>query len=758
MLKVRVQTKLTLLLGLVTIVFMVVLVSLQQSLLTQMDLLVRDRVKEQQVLFDKIVELKGAAVATLAFDYTYWDEMVRFVRDGNRTWAAENIEAGLPTYKCQAAWVFRPDRSLVYSHNTLGNSSLKAVPIPAEALPRVMAPKVFRHFFVNTSSGIVEIRSAPIQPSADSERRTPPQGYFLVGRVWSKDYIGELSHLSDAVISVVPGKADSLPPSRTDTKTGLITFARDLPGWDEKPIAYLKIRNESPVIAQFSDASDRNMVMMATFCLILLILLIISLRRWVSAPLQKIQGCLDTEDPQLMGSLVHDNTEFGQLASLIQRFFAQRSDLVNEVAERRRVEEALRETRDQLEVRVTERTAELARANEDLRHEMDERQRLEQQLLQAQKMESIGTLAGGIAHDFNNILTGIIGFADLAVRELHPSSPAYPFVSGIPAQGKRASDLIRQLLTFSRRGVTNRAPLNLVPLVKETVAILKRTLPANINVQLICADSVATVKADVTQMQQIIMNLATNARDAMPKGGNLTMEVRRVTLDEDYCRSHAYATPGDNVCLIVRDNGTGMSEEVQQRIFEPFFTTKDIGKGTGLGMSMVYGIVKSHEGHINLKSAPGEGTEFGIYLAALEQESQEVADSERTDVSGGAETILLVEDESTVRQVETALLESLGHKVLTAVDGADAFDVFLRHRDEITLVFTDMMMPRMDGKALLEELIRAKTDVKVVLVSGYGLSEDVAELRSLGFCAFLQKPFTIAEVGRAVREALDGGA
>ena len=380
---------------------------------------------------------------------------------------------------------------------------------------------------------------------------------------------------------------------------------------------------------------------------------------------------------------------------------------------------------------------------------------LEAQLRQAQKMEAVGTLAGGVAHDFNNMLTTIIGFAQLALMEEDISPLVREYIARIPEQGKRAAALASQLLTFSRKAVAEKQPMSLTPLVKETVKMLERTLPEHVAIRLNLPDEVATVNADPTQMQQVIMNLCVNASHAMPGGGELTVGLKDVILDEAYCRKYAYARPGKHICLSVRDTGAGMTPEVQARIFEPFFTTKEVGEGTGLGLAVVYGIVKGHEGHINVYSEVGRGSEFKVYLPAVEGETPLRVVSEDESPAGGTETLLLVEDDARVLSVGQVMLKRLGYAVLTASNGEEALKVYRAHQDEIALVVTDLVMPKMSGQELFEALRQADAGVKVLLMSGYTFKQDLDAMLARGLRGFVQKPLDFYALGHAVRRALD---
>ena len=380
---------------------------------------------------------------------------------------------------------------------------------------------------------------------------------------------------------------------------------------------------------------------------------------------------------------------------------------------------------------------------------------LERQFIQAQKMEAVGTLAGGVAHDFNNQLTGIIGYAELALPELEPGSRAHQFVATIPEQGRRAATLIAQLLAFSRQTVLERQPFDLNLLLKETAQLLRRALPETITLYVTPAPQPAIVNADLSQVQQVVMNLCTNARDAMPHGGELTLTVSEARLDEDYVRLHPYVEPGAYICLSVRDTGTGIPPELLDRIFEPFVTTKETGKGTGLGLAMAYGTVKQHGGSINVYSEVGQGTEFKVYLPAhaLAPVAEEAAEEEMP--RGQGETVLLVEDQEAVRRVGQEMLESQGYTCLTATNGVEALEVYRAHGAEIALVITDMVMPQMGGRELHAALRELNPEVKALLISGYSLDAEVEELRSKGLAGFVAKPLGLPELARAVRAALE---
>lgn len=388
----------------------------------------------------------------------------------------------------------------------------------------------------------------------------------------------------------------------------------------------------------------------------------------------------------------------------------------------------------------------------------EEKSSLEGQLRQAQKVEAIGQLAGGVAHDFNNALTVIMSNADMVLMDIDSNHPFYRELEQIKKAAQKAANLTRQLLAFSRKQILRPEILDLNEIVRGLKNMLGRLIHENIELNMMdLAPDLSPIEADPGQLEQVIINLAVNARDAMPDGGKLSIETKNVELDEYYASRHAAVKPGLYVMMAVRDTGAGMTKEVQERIFEPFFTTKAEGKGTGLGLSTVYGIVKQSSGNIYVYSEPGMGTTFKIYLPRLESaavERKEATEAKRSPK--GTETILTVEDDEILRNVVVKSLSRVGYRVLTAANGEEALRICLEHREPIHLLLTDMIMPGISGKALAGKAKELRPDLKVLFMSGYADSGIVENGVLEKGTAFIQKPFTGRDLAVQVRKALEG--
>ncbi len=384
-----------------------------------------------------------------------------------------------------------------------------------------------------------------------------------------------------------------------------------------------------------------------------------------------------------------------------------------------------------------------------------ERDRLESQLRQAQKLEAIGTLAGGIAHDFNNLLGGILGYSSLLLSKLPLEDPHRKYVELIERASSRAAELVNRLLGFARQGKYEVKPVDINQLIREVVELLVASMDKKIKIIADLCEEKLITKGDPSQLGQVLMNLCVNAQDAMPDGGELTICSQIIHLDERFVSEHLGSTPGDYVRVIVSDTGMGMDEETKAKIFDPFFTTKERGKGTGLGLSMVYGIVKNHGGYISCNSRLGKGTTFEIYLPLSAEESPQFQE-EKIDMVTGSASILVVDDEEILRELMKEILEDLGYEVLLASDGQEAIELYRKYLAKIDLVIVDMIMPKMGGRETYQELKKINPKVKTLLASGYSRDAAAQEILDLGVNDFLHKPFSLEEISKKVRKVLDG--
>ncbi|OKH15603.1 hybrid sensor histidine kinase/response regulator [Fischerella major NIES-592] len=369
---------------------------------------------------------------------------------------------------------------------------------------------------------------------------------------------------------------------------------------------------------------------------------------------------------------------------------------------------------------------------------------LESQFLRAQRLESIGTLASGIAHDLNNVLAPILMTAQLLESQLDDerSKRLLPILI---SNAKRGANLVKQVLSFTRGMEGDRTLLQLKHIVREIQQVIRETFPKSINVSTSIPPNLWTIYGDATQLHQVLMNLCVNARDAMPNGGNLTISTENFLVDENYARMHLDAQVGAYVAITVADTGVGIAPEILDRIFEPFYTTKEFGKGTGLGLSTVLGIVKSHGGFVNVYSEVGKGSQFKVFLPA-QQTPESLEEPEKELPTGNGELILVVDDEDSIRDITKTSLETHNYKAITASDGIEAIALYAEHRDEISVVLTDMLMPSMDGLTTIRTLKKINPNVKIIAVSGLASTEKVNAAADIGVKAFLSKPFTAKQL------------
>jgi len=458
------------------------------------------------------------------------------------------------------------------------------------------------------------------------------------------------------------------------------------------------------------------------------------------------------ENSRLLKSENHDESFYRELWNTISRGEVWTGRFINKRKDEGLFEEeaTISPVRDE-----SGRIVSFVGVKRDVTKELD----LEKRLWHSQKLEAVGRLASGVAHDFNNLLTAIIGYGQLIASRLESDHPLHAEVNEILNAGHRAAALTSQLLAFSRRQTLVPRYIDVNETIANLMKMLKRIIGENVDVSFEGSPDLSPVLADAGQIEQVIMNLAVNARDAMAGGGKLTIATRNVVFFAPYCREHPWARPGEYVQISVSDTGVGMDRETQRRMFEPFFTTKDIGKGTGLGLAVVYGIVKQHDGFIHVYSEPAQGTTFRVYLCAQDNSPHRQEYLEAARIQGGNETILVAEDEATLRELARTTLESLGYQVVLASNGEEAVLSYECEMDRIDLVILDLIMPRMGGREAYQRMIELGGDeCPVIFMTGYGpetLRNDPAEARS---AEMVQKPYGLYELGRKVRNLLDAHA
>jgi PAS domain S-box-containing protein len=394
----------------------------------------------------------------------------------------------------------------------------------------------------------------------------------------------------------------------------------------------------------------------------------------------------------------------------------------------------------------------------EIHNDITEKKKLEEQLRHAQKMEAVGTLAGGVAHDFNNILTAIIGYGSLLQMKMDENDPLRSNVDSILASTERAANLTQSLLAFSRKQILAPKLADMNTIVRRVEKLLARLIGEDVEIQPDLHGGPLTIKADTGQIEQVLINLATNARDAMPQGGRLTLETTSVELDNEYAKEHGYGKPGRYALLTVTDTGSGMDKKTVERIFEPFFTTKAAGKGTGLGLAIVYGIVKQHGGYINVYSESGMGSVFRVYLPLVTASVEAAKTSESPAPQGGTETILVAEDDASVRNLTKSVLQGFGYTVIEASDGEEAIHKFMQCKEAIQLLILDVIMPKKNGREAYDEIRKINPAIKTLFTSGYtaeiihrkGILENGAN--------FLSKPASPRELLNKIKEILDSEA
>ena len=591
----KVQKKIILLLVLLSAIFIAGRYLYQLSENKKVEFLVKEHSDEKNIYLSKIIELKGLNLEALAFDYTYWDEMASFVRTGDMAWAKKMLSDNvLDTYQVDVIWVYKLDSSLLYSVTLQPDASLKGVSFPKDVLDQMFLKEHFRHFFVNTPLGLLEVRGATIHVSADAERRTPTQGYFFAGRLWNRAYLAEFANLIGGEIELV--KPDQIPSVSRSKLDSTIFFSREFNDWNAEPVARLNVRIESKEIAGFKSFSKNTAILFVVFLVCVLFVVITVLITSVNIPLAIISRALKTEDSVALRSLEKDTSEFGDISRLIIRFFRQKGELLQEVQERREAEKKLQES--------------YARLKET-----------QDQLIQAEKLNAVGQLASGVAHEVRNPLGIILQGVNYLEQKIPATEKAViEALVMIKESVERADKIINTLLDFSKSKGLDLEPENINSILETSLSLVKtRFKSEKVGITLEAKKDLPDVLVDKNKMEQVFINILLNALQAVGDSGRVVIRTYDKKLEE--IKNGIGKRTNDNfrigetaVIVEVEDTGVGIPEENLNRIFDPFFTTKGPVGGAGLGLSVTRNIIHMHRGVIYVESRPGKGTKITLVL------------------------------------------------------------------------------------------------------------------------------------------------
>jgi signal transduction histidine kinase/CheY-like chemotaxis protein len=741
-------------------------------------------------------ELNGmlSRLSAIASDWAYWDPTYHFVKQFDETYVRKNfgpevlINLGLN-------FMLFFDRSgrLVFTKSvTLPSGEEQA--LPEDILMRLQPERLASILEQShgSISGLLQTTYFPalvaLRPILKSDGSGPSTGTLGVGRFLDPSELRRISELTDLDLSLHDLRTEPLPEA-LKTKANPAPEAKEtirvhrsegdlLEGYTllddvfSETRFFLKVRTPQRYRQHGQAISLYYSAFLLAIGLTFSALILFILGRNVLSPLvslsQEVKK-ISTLDDLSRRIAIKGRDEFKQVADSINAMLDHLSEraselkeanqrLNHEVAVRQKAERALRTSQYELEARVAERTAELQIANEKLKREIAERElteaeqrKLQTQLQRAQKMEAIGTLAGGIAHDFNNLLMAIQGQISLLLLDRHPSEPDYNALKLIEQRIRSGADLTAQLLGYARRGKYENRLINLNDLIEENIPVFRRTRK-DIRIHTDLDHHLGLVRGDRGQLELVLLNLFNNASDAMAEGGTLTLATY-MTGHADIASTRFRAQPGRYVQLTVTDTGVGMDQDTQERIFEPFFTTKEMGRGTGLGLASVYGIVKGHDGYVDLDSEKGRGTCFRIYLPVSDTPAEAV-EPLRSDSVSGSGGVLIVDNEDLVLSVAAEMIEKMGYQVFKAGSGGEALEILKRKKNQIDLVILDMIMPDMSGSQTFDQLMALAPSIRVILSTGYSLDGHAAEIMERGCRGVLQKPFTFQTLALKIKEVL----
>ncbi|HEX2860881.1 MAG TPA: ATP-binding protein, partial [Lacunisphaera sp.] len=758
--------------------------------------------EERAALLDRLVDLTTEQQRVFTSDYSPWDEMVEFVRNPDPEWGRINLDAAIETHHVDAVWVLRPDLNEVHGAARGDAKQLRTLFLTPEALRHLTAPTAEFHCFVATESGLMEIRGAPIRPSDRSLAIPSPHGWLLSGRLWDTHYLEQLQALLGGTVRL----AENVQPSSDPDE---IVSTRPLPDWQGRTLRTLQSSFRAPSLVRARADARTDLLFLCGFGVAALCAFGIATHFWVARPLGQLTLSLAQRDPAPLAGLLRAGGEFGTLGRIVNESFRHEQKLQQIYAAFNAIDDAVFITDPvsdhilhvnvgatrllgypdkallgrtlaslraappaatpegtwlqcqdgravEVEARAHSLPAQTApdRLSVTIARDISDRRRMEEQRLRAQRMESLGTLAGGVAHDMNNMLTPVILMLD-ELQDLG-TRPNPTLLASVRSSVRRSATMLRQLLAFGRGFEGERVPLSIAKIVEELGRIVDSTFPKSISFTTDVARHLPPVLGDATQLHQVLLNLSVNARDAMPDGGLIRVVAQRTVLDEANRSEWPEAKPGSYVQVDVTDNGCGMPPTILHRIFDPYFTTKPVDKGTGLGLSTTLGIIRGHGGVIRVRSELGRGTTFSILLpeGAVAAPTGESEIRPETYRSAQLQTVLIIEDEDSIRDTLRRTFMRMGMTPLLAHDGREGVALFHRHRTEITLVITDFQMPGMDGLAVLREIRIAAPLLPVLVMSGRIDDSAQEQLRQTGASGFIDKPFGYDQIQQAVAGVL----
>jgi signal transduction histidine kinase len=718
-----IRRKLFLLLTSVAVIFGIALVGLWQFERGRLAAIEKLRIRERSDSLDRFLKQWEGSLESFIITTAVIPSFEQAVVSGDREGVAAQIsEESAGLNRVGVIWVYRADGSILYSGNRLYADRLDEAPVPRDAVATLFKDgNRFARFFTKMPAGVLEVVGLQVIAGGGGANAGPVSGYLFAGRLWNDEELKAISLHTGNTMRLVE---TSYQERQLVLPSGEIAFTRPLNGWDGNPVARLLARNDSPLLRHVNRLRTAVWLLMFGFAASMTFVTALAVKRWVIRPLRNLVHSLRTESPRTVKGLDRERGEVGEIARLIWTFFEQREGLIKELGERRQTER---------EIRGSER-----------------------QSVVEQRIESIGRLAAGVAHDFNNLLTTIIGYTGMLQERFKDDPTVRGELDHIMTAGERATVLTKRLLAFSRKQVLHPRVVDLNGMLAQKTPEISAIIGDRIELRFDAEASQGSVRADPTQIEQVILSLANNARDAMPDGGILTISTKDTLIPERTHYQGLDLPAGSYVTMEVSDTGVGMDEATKERIFEPFFTTKT--SANGLGLAMVYGVVQQSGGAISVSSTPGAGTTFLVHLpmvavepASLEQAPKPV----RSNPKRRDETALVLLADRGVLDLVTSVLNEQGLRVLPATTGAEAMALARNHHGEMRLMISDLLLPEGSAIPISDEVKVEHPETELLFLSG--VADEIEQaVRIASQLDILEKPFTPSELNDRVRTILRG--